>query len=140
MYLSALSAGAYTATLYKMVNRVKGGGRAHHQPGLIFSIMTGCAPEIGHCHSVCTLCCNQLISKLSLSRMRVLSKAFGRLKLTLPWVPSDTKVGPHNLFFPYFPFNKVQSYSSLFSVSLYIVNDRFMHENLLSCTERTVEL
>ena len=24
--------------------------------------------------------------------MRVLSKAFGRLKLTLPWVPPDTKV------------------------------------------------
>ena len=27
------------------------------------------------------------------TRMRVLSKAFGRLKLTLPWVPPDTKVG-----------------------------------------------
>ena len=26
------------------------------------------------------------------TRMRVLSKAFGRLKLTLPWVPPDTKV------------------------------------------------
>ena len=26
------------------------------------------------------------------TRMRVLSKAFGRLKLTLPWVPADTKV------------------------------------------------
>lgn len=24
--------------------------------------------------------------------MRVLSKAFGRLKLTLPWVPPDTKL------------------------------------------------
>ena len=27
-----------------------------------------------------------------LNRMRVLSKAFGRLKLTLPWVPPDTKL------------------------------------------------
>ena len=27
--------------------------------------------------------------------MRVLSKAFGRLKLTLPWVPPDTKVEIH---------------------------------------------
>ncbi len=26
------------------------------------------------------------------TRMRVLSKAFGRLKLTLPWVPPDTKL------------------------------------------------
>lgn len=26
------------------------------------------------------------------NRMRVLSKAFGRLKLTLPWVPPDTKL------------------------------------------------
>ena len=26
------------------------------------------------------------------TRMRVLSKAFGRLKLTLPWVPADTKL------------------------------------------------
>jgi hypothetical protein len=37
--VSALSARAYTATIYVMVNRVKGGGRATpppHQPGLIF--------------------------------------------------------------------------------------------------------
>ena len=26
------------------------------------------------------------------TRMRVLSKAYGRLKLTLPWVPPDTKL------------------------------------------------
>ncbi|ESP00464.1 hypothetical protein LOTGIDRAFT_99224, partial [Lottia gigantea] len=26
------------------------------------------------------------------SRMRVLSKAFGKLKTTLPWVPADTKL------------------------------------------------
>jgi len=26
------------------------------------------------------------------TRMRVLSRAFGRLKLTLPWVPPDTKL------------------------------------------------
>lgn len=26
------------------------------------------------------------------ARMRVLSKAFGRLKTTLPWVPPDTKL------------------------------------------------
>ncbi|ELU05875.1 hypothetical protein CAPTEDRAFT_80741, partial [Capitella teleta] len=26
------------------------------------------------------------------ARMRVLSKAFGRLKTTLPWVPADTKL------------------------------------------------
>ena len=31
------------------------------------------------------------------TRMRVLSKAFGRLKLTLPWVPPDTKVGKDSL-------------------------------------------
>ncbi len=38
VYLSAFSAGTYTATLYMMVNRVKGGGRAPHphQPRLIF--------------------------------------------------------------------------------------------------------
>ena len=29
--------------------------------------------------------------------MRVLSKAFGRLKLTLPWVPPDTKVRADSL-------------------------------------------
>ena len=33
------------------------------------------------------------------TRMRVLSKAFGRLKLTLPWVPPDTKVSRLNLFY-----------------------------------------
>ena len=31
------------------------------------------------------------------TRMRVLSKAFGRLKLTLPWVPPDTKVSKDSL-------------------------------------------
>ncbi len=46
MYISALSAEAYTATatLYVMVNRVKGGGRAppHNSPAWVnFSIMSG---------------------------------------------------------------------------------------------------
>ncbi len=52
-----LSAGAYTTTLLVMVNRAKGGGRAHPPlPGWAdFTIMMECVPKSGHCHSVCTL-------------------------------------------------------------------------------------
>jgi hypothetical protein len=55
--VSALSVGAHTATLYVMVNKVKGDGRAPSpKPSQAdFSIMMGCTPEIGHCHSVCAL-------------------------------------------------------------------------------------
>jgi hypothetical protein len=55
---SALSAGAYTKTLLVlMVDRVKGGWRAHPPtPGWPdVTIMMECSPESGHCHSVCTL-------------------------------------------------------------------------------------
>jgi hypothetical protein len=59
--VSALSAGAYTATLYVMITIVKGGERA--PPNSIawanFSIMIECTPESGNCHSVCTLGCSQ---------------------------------------------------------------------------------
>jgi len=53
----ALSAGAYTATLYVMVNRVKRVG-VHPLPLPArpdFSIMMECPPEIAQCHSLCTL-------------------------------------------------------------------------------------
>jgi hypothetical protein len=53
MMVSALSAGAYTATLYVMVNIMIGGGRALHTPPFI---MMECTPERGHCHYLCTLC------------------------------------------------------------------------------------
>jgi hypothetical protein len=53
--ISALSAGAYTTTLYVMVDRVKGGGRAPSPGWPNFSIMIECTPERGNCHSVCTL-------------------------------------------------------------------------------------
>ncbi len=51
-FLSALS-----TTLYVMVDRVKGGGRAPQPtPGWAdFTIMRESTPETGHCHSVCTL-------------------------------------------------------------------------------------
>ncbi len=52
--VSTLSAGAYPATLYVMVYRVKEGGRVP-PPSTAkadFSIMMECKPEIGHCHSV----------------------------------------------------------------------------------------
>jgi hypothetical protein len=55
--VSAHSAGAYTTTLYVMVDTVKGGGSTP-QPSpdwANFSIMMECTPESGHCHSVCTL-------------------------------------------------------------------------------------
>jgi hypothetical protein len=45
--VSALSTGAFTATLYVMVIGV--GLHPHpHQPGVDFSIMLGCTPEIGN--------------------------------------------------------------------------------------------
>jgi hypothetical protein len=49
-YVSALSAGTYTSTLYVMVNIMKGGGRAPAWAN--FSIMMECTPECGRCHSV----------------------------------------------------------------------------------------
>ena len=33
------------------------------------------------------------------TRMRVLSKSFERLKLTLPWVPADTKLSKLGIFY-----------------------------------------
>jgi hypothetical protein len=53
--VSALSAGAYTATLY--VIGLKGGGLAPPpSPARAdFSIMMECTPEIGNLQSVCTL-------------------------------------------------------------------------------------
>jgi hypothetical protein len=56
--VSALSAGAYTTTLYVMVNIVKGDG-VHPQPSpdwANFSSMMDCTLESGVCHSVCALC------------------------------------------------------------------------------------
>jgi hypothetical protein len=52
--VSARSAGAYAATLYVMVDKVKGGGRAPPpSPGWHdFSIMMECTPESGFCHSI----------------------------------------------------------------------------------------
>ncbi len=54
------SNGAHTSSLYVMVTRVKGGGRA--PPNLPsradFSIMMEYMPKIGNCHSVCTLWSN----------------------------------------------------------------------------------
>jgi hypothetical protein len=47
--VSALSAGAYTATSNMMVNIVKESG---HAP---LPSHDGCMPESGRCHSVCTL-------------------------------------------------------------------------------------
>jgi hypothetical protein len=52
--VSALSAGAYTATLYGMVTRMKGSGCAP-PPSVAradFSIMMECTPDIGNVHSV----------------------------------------------------------------------------------------
>jgi hypothetical protein len=59
--VSALSAGAYTTTLYVIVDIIKRGGRALPKsppsPGSAnFSIMMECMPENGSCHSLCTLC------------------------------------------------------------------------------------
>ncbi len=55
MGVSALSAGAYTATLYVMVDIVRGGGHAPtphpHQGWADFSIMMECTPESGYCES-----------------------------------------------------------------------------------------
>jgi len=49
----------YTAALYVMVTRVKGGGCAVHPPPTSawadFTIMIECTPEIDICHSVSTL-------------------------------------------------------------------------------------
>jgi hypothetical protein len=53
--VSAHSAGAYTATVYVLVTKVKGGGRAPSPAWSNFSIMMECMPESGRCHSVCTL-------------------------------------------------------------------------------------
>ncbi len=55
--VSALSAGAYTTTLYVMVDIVKRGGRAPTPPPITpgwanFYIITECTPESGNCHSV----------------------------------------------------------------------------------------
>jgi len=50
--------GAYTTTLYVIVDIVIGGGRAtpyHHQAGLIFPSLWNVTPESDRCHSVCTL-------------------------------------------------------------------------------------
>jgi hypothetical protein len=49
--------GAYTATLYVMVNIVKGGERALPTLTMLgqFSIMMEFTPESGRCNSVCTL-------------------------------------------------------------------------------------
>jgi hypothetical protein len=58
--VSALSTGAYTATWYLMVNRVKGGWACTPPPPsparANFSIMMACTPESGGCHSLCVLC------------------------------------------------------------------------------------
>jgi hypothetical protein len=48
--VSALSAGAYTETLYVMVNIVNGVG-AYPYP---YYSMMECTQESGRCHSVCT--------------------------------------------------------------------------------------
>jgi hypothetical protein len=53
--VSAVSAGAYTTTLYVMVIKVKGVGRAPPtltSLGCFFTLMTECTPVSGHCHSV----------------------------------------------------------------------------------------
>jgi hypothetical protein len=43
----------YSILLY---SRVEGGGRASSSPARAdFSIMMECTPQIGHCHSICTL-------------------------------------------------------------------------------------
>ncbi len=52
--MSALSAGAYTATLLVMVNVIKGDGRAPPtSPARAnFTLMTECTPESSGCNSV----------------------------------------------------------------------------------------
>ncbi len=52
--VSALSARAYTPTLYMMVDIVKGGGRSPPlSPAFAdFTLMMERTPESGHCHSV----------------------------------------------------------------------------------------
>ncbi len=59
VYLPSQLQGAYTTTLYVMIDRVKGGGGACTsivlQPSLAwanFSIIMECTPESGRCHAL----------------------------------------------------------------------------------------
>ncbi len=75
-----VSVPAYTTTLYVMVDRVQGGGRAP-QPSLgraNFSIMMECTPESDHCHSVCTLCLCLSITAVPNNQKTLLSPSIGK--------------------------------------------------------------
>ncbi len=96
--VSALSAGAYAATLPVMVNIVKGGGHVTPPPPppsatfACFSIMMECPTESGRCHSVYSVVkslykfkASSGITLLVSSILRILSNELGSKMLSFPF-------------------------------------------------------